>query len=246
MVDVPVKLIEQLFSFSSELALDGSINAIASIAGTPKNPQARGEISIDNASLNETSIQSTKGSFNYNRARLDFSGSSVITEDTDPVVVRGSVPYQFPFAEVEPESDRLKLQLNVKDKGLALLDIFSRGELKWISGKGSIALDISGIFDPEANLPRELVTQGTATIEEATIAAKSLPKNPITGVNSQIFFDFDNIRVASFQGNFGGGEIIAAGTVPLNDNATSDPLRSILRRLRSNYQNCIEEVLKAS
>ena len=231
LVDVPVKLIEQLFSFSSELALDGSINAIASIAGTQKNPQARGEISIDNASLNETSIQSTKGSFNYNRSRLDFSGSSVITEDTDPVVVRGSVPYQLPFAEVEPESDRLKLQLNVKDKGLALLDIFSRGELKWISGQGSIALDVSGIFDPEANLLRELVTQGTATIEDATITAKSLPKNSITGVNSQIFFDFDNIRVESFQGNFGGGEILAAGTVPLNDNATSDPLKINLNEI---------------
>ena len=225
LVDVPVKLIEQLFSFSSEFALDGSINAIASIAGTQKNPQARGEINIDNASLNETLIQSTKGSFNYNRGRLDFSGSSVIATDADPVVIRGSVPYQLPFAEVEPESDRLKLQLNVKDKGLALLDIFSRGELRWIDGKGSIALDVSGIFDPEANLPRKLVTQGTAVIEDATIAAKSLPKNPITGINSQIFFDFDNIRVKSFQGNLGGGEILAAGTVPLNDNAASNPLK---------------------
>ncbi len=231
LVDVPVKLIEQLFSFSSELALDGSINAVATIAGTQKNPQARGEISIDNASLNETSIQSTKGSFNYNRSRLDFSASSVIAQDTDPVVVRGSVPYQLPFAEVEPESDRLKLQLNVKDKGLALLDIFSRGELKWISGKGSIALDISGVFDPEANFPRELVTQGTATIEDATIAAKSLPKNPITDINSQIFFNFDNIRVQSFQGNLGGGKILATGSVPLNDNAAIDPLKINLDRI---------------
>ena len=225
LVDVPVKLIEQLFSFSSEFALDGSINAIASIAGTQKNPQARGEINIDNASLNETSIQSTKGSFNYNRSRLDFSGSSVIAQDADPVVVRGSIPYRLPFAEVEPESDRLKLQLNVKDKGLALLDIFSRGELNWIDGKGSIVLDIAGVFDPEANLLRELVTQGTAKIEDATIAAKSLPKNPITNVNSQIFFDLDDIRVKSFQGSLGGGEISAAGTVPLDDNAASNPLK---------------------
>ena len=224
LVDVPVKLIEQLFSVSSDFALDGSINATASIAGTQDNPQARGEISIDDASLNETSIQSTKGSFNYNRSRLDFSASSLIAQDTDPVVVRGSVPYQLPFSEVEPESDRLELQLNVKDKGLALLDIFSRGELRWLDGKGSIALDVSGILDPEARLPRELITKGTATIEDATIAAKSLPKNLITGVNSQIFFDLDNIRVKSFQGNLGGGEIFAAGTVPLNDRRAIAPL----------------------
>ena len=231
LVDVPVNLIEQLFSFSSEIALDGSINAIASIAGTQENPQARGEISIDNASLNETSIQSTKGSFNYNQARLDFSASSVIATDADPVVMRGSVPYQLPFAKVEPQSDRLELQLNVKDKGLALLDIFSRGELKWIDGKGSIALDVSGIFDPEANFPRELVTQGTATIEDATIAAKSLPKNPITGINSKIFFDLDDIRVESFRGNLGGGEILATGTVPLNDDAAMNPLKINLNEI---------------
>ena len=231
LVDVPVNLIEQLFSFSSDLALDGSINAIATIAGTQKNPQARGEINIDNASLNETSIQSTKGSFNYNQARLDFSASSVVARDADPVVVKGSVPYQLPFAEVEPESDRLKLQLNVKDKGLALLDIFSRGELKWIDGKGSIALDVSGVLDPEASLPRELITKGTATIEDATIAAKSLPENPITGINSQIFFDLDDIRVKSFQGNLGGGEIFATGTVPLNDDTAIDPLKINLNEI---------------
>ncbi|MGD1921247.1 MAG: translocation/assembly module TamB, partial [Pleurocapsa sp.] len=51
LIEVPVKLLEQLFSFPPELALDGLINASASIAGTPEDPQSRGEIRIDNASL---------------------------------------------------------------------------------------------------------------------------------------------------------------------------------------------------
>ena len=103
LIEVPVKLIEQLFSLPPELALDGLINASASIAGTPEEPQARGEIKVDNASLNDTSIQSTKGSFNYRNSRLDFSASSNIAEDADPLILRGSVPYQLPFAKVEPK-----------------------------------------------------------------------------------------------------------------------------------------------
>lgn len=224
LLEVPVKLIEQLFSLPPELALDGLINASASIAGTQQDPQARGELSIDNASLNGTSIQSTKGSFNYRASRLDFSASSNIVEDAEPLILKGSIPYQLPFAQVKPKSDRLELQLNVKDKGLALLDIFSRGELNWIDGSGEISLDISGILDAKRNIPRKLVAQGTANIENATIAAKSLPNNQLTNINSQVFFDLNNIRVNNFQGNFGGGAILAAGTVPLNENGAIDPL----------------------
>lgn len=224
LVEVPVKLIEQLFSLPPELGLNGLINASASIAGTPEEPQARGEIRVDDAALNETSIQSTKGSFNYQNARLNFSASSVVAEDADPLVIKGNIPYKLPFSQSIPESDRLELQLNVKDKGMALLDIFTGGELKWIDGRGEIVLDISGILDAEQNIPRKLVAEGTATIENATVAAKSIPKNPITNINSQVFFDLDNIRVNSFAGDFGGGEILAAGTVPLSQDVSSNPL----------------------
>ena len=224
LVDIPVELIEQLFSLPSELALGGLINANASIAGTPDNPQARGEIRVDNASLNKTSIESTKGSFNYKNSRLDFSASSLIAKDADPLVLRGSVPYQLPFAKVGSDNDLLELQLNVKDRGLALLDIFSQGELKWIDGTGEIFLDISGVLDPKQNIPRKLVAQGTATIDNATIAAKSLPNNPITNIDSQVFFDLNNISINSFQGDIGGGQILAAGVVPLNTVGSNDPL----------------------
>ncbi len=224
LVEVPVKLIEQLFSLPPQLGLNGLINASASIAGTTDEPQARGEITIDNASLNDTSIQTTKGSFNYQDARLNFFASSIIAENADPLTIKGNIPYQLPFAKAKPDSDRLELQLNVKNKGLALLDIFSGGELKWIDGQGEIALDISGILDAQQNLPRKLVAQGTATINNGTVAAKSLPKNLITNINSKIFFDLDNIRVNSFEGDFGGGQILAAGTIPFSKNVVQNPL----------------------
>ena len=224
LLEVPMKIIEQLFSLPPELGLDGLLNASASIAGTPENPKARGELSIDNASLNDTSIQSTKGSFNYHDARVKFFASSVVAQDADPLVIKGSIPYKLPSSNVDPQSDRLELQVNVKDKGLTLLDIVSRGELKWLGGEGEIVLDISGILDAQTNLPRQLVAQGVADIKQATVAARSLPKNSITNIDSQIFFDLDNIRVSSFEGDFGGGKILAAGTVPLSKDFSLNPL----------------------
>lgn len=224
LVDVPMELVKQLFSLPPELAIDGLINATASIAGNQDNPQARGELRIDDASLNDTSIQSTKGSFNYTQSRLEFSASSIIAPGADPVILRGSIPYKLAFAETNPLSDRLELQVNVKDKGLALLDIFSQGELKWIDGSGEIALDITGILDEQQNFPRKLSAQGIANIKNATIAAKSLPKNLITQINSQIFFDLDNARINNFQGNFGEGTISAAGTIPFGDTPSLNPL----------------------
>jgi translocation and assembly module TamB len=224
LVDMPMKLIEQLFSLPPELAVDGLVNATASIAGNKDNPQGRGEIRIDNASLNDTSIQSTKGSFNYKQSRLEFSASSIIAENADPLILKGSIPYQLPFAQTKPESDRLELQLNVQDKALALLDIFSRGELKWIDGSGKIVLDITGIFDEQQNLPRKLSAKGVANIKDATIAAKSLPKNLITKINSQVFFDLDNARINNFQGEFGEGTITASGTIPFGDTISLNPL----------------------
>ncbi len=225
LVQIPVEVIEQLFSFPPEIALGGVVNAAASLAGTPENPQARGEITIADASLNQTSIQSTKGSFNYSDARLGFSASSIVAQGAEPLTISGTIPYQLPFASTPPKSDRLELQLNVKNKGLALLDIFSQGEISWLDGEGEIALDISGIFDPTANIPRQLIAKGSAIVNNATIAAKTLPNDYLTNVNGEIFFDLDTIRVDSFQGDFGGGKISAAGTLPLDENISpSEPL----------------------
>lgn len=225
LVEIPVELIEQMFALPPEIALGGKVNATASIAGTTDNPQARGEISINDAAINQTSIETTKGSFNYDNSRLNFFASSIIAADAEPLTISGTIPYQLPTATVKPESDRLELQLNVRDRGFELLDIFSRGEFSWIDGRGEIVLDVSGKLDPQSNLPRELVTKGTAEIKNATIASRTLPDALLTDVNSQIFFDLNKIRVENFQGNFGGGRISVVGNLPLTNNtAIAEPL----------------------
>ena len=222
---IPIDLIETIVPLPPEIAFDGILSATANISGTSDNPQARGVISIADAKINETAILSASGSFGYDDARLNFSASSIVAEDAQPLTLIGSVPYKLPFAEVEPFSDRLEMSLNVQDKALTLLNILTRGEVNWIEGQGKVALDITGSFNQDTNTSSDLTAKGTAVLNNGKIAVRTLPDEYLTEVNSNINFDLDRISVQSFQGNFGGGKISATGTIPLDkDTPQTNPL----------------------
>ena len=217
LVNIPIEPLEELVNLPPEIAFGGTLNATATIAGTQANPQARGELRIDDATVNQTAVQETRGSFNYNNSRLKFFASSKVAAEAEPITLSGSIPYQLPFAEVEPDSDRLSLQLNVQNEGLALINILSRQEINWVDGQGEVTLDINGIYDQEKNLPRQLVAEGVATIDNGKIAAKFLPDAFLTEINGKILFNFDRLQVESLRGNLGGGQVTAFGTLPLTN-----------------------------
>ncbi len=237
---IPIAFIERFVPLPPEIAFGGIIDAEATISGTQNNPNVLGEVTISDATINETSVQSTQGSFNYSNARLNFFGSSVVAENADPIVLKASIPYELPFANTKPESDLLEISLDVKDRGLTLLNILSQGEVNWIDGQGEIVLDISGSFDQTRNQTRNLVTEGKATINQGKIAFKSLPNQYFTEVQSDINFNFDRISVESFTSNFSGGEISALGTIPLNretpqDNPLTINLNNLIVNLKGLY-----------
>jgi len=214
---IPIDLIEKVFPLPPEVDFEGILSATANISGKTANPKARGEISIANAQINGTEILSTSGSFGYDDARLNFSGNSIVAKESHPLTLTGSVPYQLPFATFVPASDRLEISLNVQDKALTLLNIFSRGEVNWIDGKGEVALDIFGNFNQDnTKYPSDLSTKGTAFVRDGKIAVKTLPDNFLTGVNTDITFDFDRISVDNFLATFGGGKISAQGAIPID------------------------------
>ena len=246
---IPIDLIETVVPIPPEIAFDGVLSATANISGTSDNPQARGEITIADAQINETAIQKTSGSFGYDDARLNFSANSIVAEDAEPLTITGSVPYQLPFAQVTPESDRLEISLNVRNKALTLLNILSRGEVNWIDGQGEVALDISGSYSPENNIPDDITAQGKAVIENGTIALRTLPDDYLTQVNSNISFDLDRIAVENFQGNFGGGRIGAQGTIPIDketpqENPLTIDLNDLAIDLKGLYQGGVKGQLQ--
>ncbi len=219
---IPIELIEQIVTLPPEIAFGGIIDAEATIIGTRDNPKGKGELTISDATINETSIQSTEANFNYNNAVLTFNASSVVTQMAEPLTINGSIPYKLPFASTEPQSNLITASLNVKDRGLTLINILTRGEVNWLHGDGEVALELRGNFDQTTNQASELTAEGKVILEEGQIAVRSLPDEFLTDVNSEINFDLDKITVETFVGNFGGGKISATGTIPLIRNVPQE------------------------
>jgi translocation and assembly module TamB len=232
LVNVPVALVEKFIKLPPSIGFGGNINATANLAGTFANPSAKGEINVDNATINETAVDTTQGSFSYDDARLNFFASSSIEQETEPLTIKGSIPYQLPFAKIEPDSEKLELNVNIKDEGLTLLDILTRGQVNWIEGKGNVSLDIEGIFDRELGQARRLKATGITTIENATIGVQILPEAPLTEVNGKILFDFDRLTVEQITGKFSGGDVFVSGSLPLaNKQPQEQPLTINLDKL---------------
>jgi translocation and assembly module TamB len=196
------------------IASEGLLNGSATISGKFTNPQAIGSFSLANGVLNGTPVQEARGNFTYNNARLDFTTTVAIVQ-TEPLSVIGSLPFQLPFATVAPASDQISLDLNVKDDGLALLNVLTN-QVSWVSGKGEVKVKVRGTLDNP-------IATGTVRVNDATLQARALP-DPLTNVTGVARFDSDRIRVEKIVGTFSEGSVTAQGVIPLSRRLTpSDP-----------------------
>ncbi len=217
--NIPIEQVQTFLSRATTvppnlIGFTGFLNATATVSGSINNPQARGVITLTDATLNQTPVQSAQGTFSYNDARLNFSSNILLAQSNDPLNIGGRIPYKLPFASVAPTDNQLALNINVKNEGLALLSLLSGGQVTWVDGTGDVQLDVSGTIDPTTNRPQQLVAKGTAIVDNATIQASALPQ-PLTNVTGRVLFDFDDIRVESVTGQFGGGKITASGSIPI-------------------------------
>ncbi|MBW4647269.1 MAG: translocation/assembly module TamB domain-containing protein [Kastovskya adunca ATA6-11-RM4] len=238
--NVPIEqlqaFVQDVTNFPADIDFTGLLNATATVSGSINNPSARGVLSLEQATLDGTQVQDAEGSFSYNDARLNFN-SEILVADADPLRINGSIPYRLPFATVSPDSNQLALNIDVQDEGLALLNLISRGQVDWVEGMGNVQLAISGTYDEEAGRPTELLAEGIATVENATIQAQALAE-PLTDVTGTILFDLDNIRVENLRSSFSGGEITASGTLPISNAAAprENPLRVNIGELAFNLK----------
>ncbi|WP_009633884.1 translocation/assembly module TamB domain-containing protein [Synechocystis sp. PCC 7509] len=225
--------LEALNSFV-KLPIDvtGNLNAQATLTGQLTNPQVAGNLSLINGTLNRKVINSAAANFGYNNARLSFD-STIEVDSPEPVTISGNVPVPLPFVTVKSKSDRITLDINVQDSGLALLNLFT-DQIAWQSGQGKVQLQVRGTL----NQP---VATGVATVSNATFTAQALPE-PLTNVNGSIDFDFDRLQVENLQGNFSQGQVVAAGVLPIfrslvaNDPDLSNPLTFNLDKLALNLK----------
>jgi translocation and assembly module TamB len=237
LANVPLQLLSELVDLPPTITVGGLLNGDVKLAGSRDNPQAKGELAIAKATINQTALSTTQGSFTYDNSRLDFQASSKLNHKAEPIILQGSIPYQLPFSTVKPDSDRLQLNLQVKNEGMALLNILSRDALSWINGEGEMALDISGRFDRQQGRPSQLRAEGIAMFNNATIGAQVIPEAPLTEVNGKILFNFDRLEVESLKGKFSGGEVAVAGTLPfIQSTPQKNPLTVTLDNLALNLK----------
>ena len=207
----------------------GNLNATATLAGSIKNPQAKGELQIIDGTLNQKPVQSATASFSYNDGRLNF-GSNVLVASAEPVNITGSIPYQLPFAAVAPASNDINLDVNVKNEGLGLLNLLT-DQVAFEKGEGEVDLTVSGTI-------QQPVVKGIANVNNATFTAQALP-GKLTDVTGNVQFNLDQINVENFQGNFNKGKVEAQGNIPIFGNSQTqiaNPLTVNLDKLAVNLK----------
>ncbi|PZV26361.1 MAG: hypothetical protein DCF12_10090 [Snowella sp.] len=214
LANIPLKPLTSLITNPQGLELDGFLNATISLAGNRSNPQAKGNLQIENVTLNQTQLQATAGNFAYQEGRFDFAINSILQQKTEPLILEGSIPYVFPFASVQPDSDRFNLSFKAKNEALRLIALATKGELRWINGKGLVQLDVFGRIDPQTQILRGIQGEGNVSLENATIAAQVLPNAPLTQVNGNLHLDLNQLDV-SWTGQLDGGNVAIAGSLPL-------------------------------
>jgi translocation and assembly module TamB len=188
------------------VAPEGLLNGSATIFGKFTNPEALGSFTIANGVLNGTPIKDARGNFTYSNARLDFT-TTVAVVAQEPLSATGSLPFQLPFATVEPDSDQISLDLNVRDDGLALLNVLT-DQVSWVDGQGEIKVKVRGTLENP-------IATGLVRVDNATLQARALP-DPLTKVSGIARFDNDRIRVEKIVGTFSEGSVTAQGVIPLS------------------------------
>ncbi len=214
------------------ISVTGNLNGAATLAGSRENPQAVGELQLAQGTLNRNPVESASASFSYANARFSF-GSTVVISGPEPIEIAGSVPLPLPFAKAQPDSDRISLDVSVRNEGLALLNLFT-DQVAWEGGEGQVELHVRGTT-------AQPVATGIAQINNAIISASAL-KERLTNVTGTARFNTDRIAVEGVRGNFSRGQVVAQGVIPifnslaLNDPDATNPLTVKLDNLTLNLE----------
>ncbi|MDJ0616009.1 MAG: translocation/assembly module TamB domain-containing protein [Calothrix sp. MO_192.B10] len=207
----------------------GNLTATAALSGSITNPQARGTVSVNNGAINQKPVNLADASFSYTDGRLRF-GSTIKVSQTEPVNIVGSVPYALPFTAVIPDNNEINLDIQVRNEGLALLNLFT-DQVAFENGQGKVDIQVGGTWAAP-------LLNGTATLNAATFSARTLPGS-LTQVDGKVNFDFDRILVENLQGNYSRGKVEVKGQIPITKNLPTqieNPLTVSLEQLVLNLK----------
>ncbi|QUS60381.1 translocation/assembly module TamB domain-containing protein [Synechocystis sp. PCC 7338] len=234
---LPLGPLAKILHFPAHLAPEGDVFADFRLQGSRQNPQFQGKVQIKDNRFGPLALEKTEGDFSYQAGRLDFQLQSLVNSLTEPLQLQGSVPYVFPFASQAPNSNHFSLALKLKNDSLKLINLFSHGQLSWLSGQGEVDLALLGRLDPYNQTLYQLQGLGEITIQNGAIAAEMLPNKPLTQVNANIVADLNTLQVTNLTGQISGGSLAMVGSLPLQN-----PLPNLDQGLRLSLNNLAVDV----
>jgi translocation and assembly module TamB len=226
---LPITEIQRFYPFSGNIV--GELTTTATIGGSRANPSVRGRIAISEGAINGAPIPLARGFFGYSQGRLNVA-TRIQLETPEPLVITGDIPLPLPLIGETPSSDRIDAEINVKDEGLAFLNLFD-APVKWLGGEGQVSLKIGG------NLSN-ITADGLVRLQNAHFDVQGLPE-PLANVNGQIRFDRDQVKVEQLAGTFSRGNIEARGTIPLSRFAPNQAIPDGLT-----VQDCLSDATNQS
>ncbi|MGY6529909.1 MAG: translocation/assembly module TamB domain-containing protein [Cyanobacterium sp.] len=213
--DLPIKNLAGVANLPPNFELEGIANGNIVISGNLENPVATGNVEIADAKINGTTIEETNANLGYRNSRLDFLATSNLIGEEESARLLGSFPFRFFPQSSNPESDDFRLSLNIEESGFGLLRVISNNQFDLVRGRGGVDLSIRGRYSQSENTILDFVADGLATISDGEMEVAFIPDTPITNINGDILFDFDQITIPSLTGNFSEGDIIIVGALPL-------------------------------
>ncbi|MEB3211683.1 MAG: translocation/assembly module TamB domain-containing protein, partial [Leptolyngbyaceae bacterium] len=210
--NVPADLVQEFVALPVDI--EGDIQSTVDLAGSLDNPELDGTIILANAELNNTPLEQAEVDFRYDEARLVANGGVFITGQ-EGLTIEANIPYALPFMSVQPDSDRIAVDLDVSDDGLAFLSILSDGQAVWEGGEGDVDLQVTGTLE-------QPLIQGRATFEDGIITSPFL-EDPVTAITGTANFDLDRVTIDQLTAQFDDGQIAVEGTLPIFTAAAQDP-----------------------
>jgi translocation and assembly module TamB len=226
--EVPIEAVRRPLRIPPNL--NGSINIGASLTGNLNDPQVRGRLQVNNATINRQSIDVATTDFIYRDARLNLLSNVAIQDEVNPLRLVASVPLVLAGSNRQPASDRVSIRLRVNDEGFALVNLLTQA-IAWEGGPADLALNVDGRWPTEKTFEEaltSLVVTGAATFDGVTVSSRSLPE-PLTNIqgdirvvegqgignNQSVYFNGLVLDFQNLQGNFSNGQVLANGKLSI-------------------------------
>ncbi|MGF1498897.1 MAG: translocation/assembly module TamB domain-containing protein [Elainellaceae cyanobacterium] len=186
--------------------LEGDLNLVADLSGRIQNPEVEARVAIANPQVNDEPLETIELVAEYDDAILEFDGA-IAADEARQVTLDGIVPYAFPFMTIQPNRDELAVEAVVRDEGIALVNLFTEGQVEWQDGSGLVEVQVAGpLEDPRV--------QGTARLQDGVVSTQVL-EDPITNITGTATFDLSRIQIESLSAQLNEQEIQASGSIPV-------------------------------